>query len=121
MNIVTNPEIHKEFWKRIKELELTQADIIQDAEERGLHGLSKSRLSKYKSAVKRGDFKESLTPYMLGWLCVRYGINILIRVGVPVIKDDKVRFIVETFDEAKALWRLKMSFPDTKMRVEDIK
>jgi len=128
MNIVENPKIHKELWKRWDELGLTSADIIHDAEERGML-IVPSRISKYKHAVKRDkdgnvisyDFKGSLTVLQLIWLSYRYGVNISINIGTLTLKQGKPAFVVEDYDELKCLKALHRVFPNTKVILKDLK
>ena len=127
MNIVENPKIHKELWKRWDELEMTSADIIHDATERGVL-ITPARISKYKNAVKRDeegnitstDFKGSLTVLQLIWLSYRYGVNISINVGTLTLKAGKPVFIVEKYDELKCLKSLHRVFPNTKVILKDL-
>jgi len=112
--IVENPKIHKELFKRWEELDLKPVHIIKDAEERGMV-INASSMSKYKSAVKYDkdgsvksmNFKNSLTPIQLVWVCIRWGIFINIEIGEPVIKGDKVEFKVMPFNELKCLRKLR--------------
>lgn len=129
MNIVENPKIHKELLKRWKELDLTAAAIIEDAEERGIH-ISPPRISKYKSAIKYGknwkvksigSFKESFTSNQLLFLCYRYGIYVHINVGSPVIEGGKLKYEVMPFSEIDCLRKLYQVFPDLKIAVKDLK
>lgn len=128
MNIVENPKIHKELWKRWDELELTSADIIRDAEERGML-IVPSRISKYKHAVKRDkdgeiistDFKGSLTVLQLMWLSYRYGVNISVNIGTLTLKGGKPTFVVEKYDELTCIKRLHKAFPNTKLITKDLK
>jgi len=127
MNIVENPKIHKELWKRWDELEMTSADIIHDATERGVL-ITPARISKYKNAVKRDkegnivstDFKGSLTVFQLIWLSFRWGVNISINVGTLTLKAGRPTFVVEKYDELAALKKLHKVFPNTKVILKDL-
>lgn len=119
--LVENPKIHQELLKRWDELGLTSNQIINDAQERGM-SITASNISKYKKAVKRDkegkiismNFKGSFTQIQLVWLAFRYGIYVNINVGTLTVRDNKPLYIVEKFDELKALQRLKIVFPATK-------
>jgi len=127
MNIVENPKIHKELWKRWDELEMTSADIIHDATERGVL-ITPARISKYKNAIKRDeegniistDFKGSLTVLQLVWVCTRWGITININLGTLTMKNGKPVFIIEPYDELAAIKKLHKVFPNTKVILKDL-
>ena len=112
MNIVTNKKIHTEFWKRVKELDLSLTEIVEDATERGLKGLSKSRLSKYHSAFEKNDFKQIISPKILSWLMIRYGIFPNFNLGEPFINNGKIEYKIMPYDPVKCLRKLKQVFPD---------
>lgn len=127
MNIVENPKIHKELWKRWDELDMTSADIIHDAGERGML-ITPARISKYKTAVKKdeegniisSDFKGSLTVLQLMWLSYRWGINISINVGTLTLRDGKPIFKVEKYNELECIKKLHKVFPATKVILKDL-
>lgn len=126
MNLVSHPEIHKQLLKRWNELDLSSSQIIEDAKERGMT-ITPASISKYKNAIKRDkkgvikstNFKGTLTLIQLLWLSYRYGINININIGTLKIEDGKPVFVVEKFDELKALKKLKEVFPDAKIELKD--
>lgn len=106
MNLVTNPKIKAELFKRWEELSLKPADVIKDAQERGMN-ITAPRLSRYKS----GKSKEMITDNQLIWLCTRYGIFISYNVGEPVIENGKVKYVIKPYDEAKCLKILEQLKP----------
>lgn len=121
MNLVSHPEIHEHLTNRWKELDLTNADIIRDAEERGML-ITPACISKYRNAIKRNkkgeiksaNFKGSLSLAQLIWVCTRYGVFVNINIGTLTIQEGKPVFKVLPYNESDALKRLKRIFPDTK-------
>lgn len=91
--------IHNSLLKRWKELEKKNADIIHDAEERGMT-LTKSQMSTY---VNKGV---GLTQVQIIWLCLRYQIPILLQVGSPEIIGGEIKYVIQKFDEIEAIKNL---------------
>lgn len=104
--------IRIELEKRIKELGLKHTDIIKDAKARG-YKLSSSNISKY--------FKNSplynLRDEDIIWLAYRYGIYTSVQVGIPVMVDNKIKYVIPAYNEEKCLKILSKLFPN----VEEIK
>ena len=67
--------------------------VIKDAEERG-YKIAASSLSKYFKGIDSGSLSEN----QIVWLCIRYGIDLVLRV------QDK------PFNEVDALNKLKLIF-----------
>jgi hypothetical protein len=109
MNIVTHPKLKEELFKRWKDLGIKVADVIKDAEERGMK-ISSPRMSRYKT----GTSKEAISPRQLLWLSIRWGIPVSINIGNPVIEKGTVVYKVLPYDEAKCLAMLKRTFGDGK-------
>ena len=89
----TNKAIKKALLERIKELNISQSDIVKDATKFGYKGINKVNLSIYLS--NKSLSQSTLSEQHIFWLCYRYCIDI----KVHVIKMD--------YNERKALAYLK--------------
>jgi hypothetical protein len=98
--------IHGFILKRIEELKLKPADIIKDAADLGMK-IESASLSKY---MKHGNCKGGLSEENIIWLCIRYGIEINLMVGTPVIDNNKLTLDLPPYNEEKALAKLKVLF-----------
>lgn len=113
MSIVKDSDrLKEELLKRLKELYPTNVGygfknsaVVKDASERGIK-IEAGQLSRYFGKGKKNVLSEE----QLIYLSFRYGINIQLAIGVPVIKDGKVYFEVPAFNEAKALQTLKLLY-----------
>lgn len=102
-----SPSLREELKKRTREeLKLTLKMICDDATSRG-QNISIHSLSKYFS----NSDVNNLSQEAIVWLSYRYGIYITLGVGVPKIKDNKVKFEVLPYNEATALKMLDKVFP----------
>ncbi len=77
MNLVSNEKIKKLLFDRWKELDLSVAEVIQDAAERKVK-ICPTRLSRYKNGKKLGISEDQLL-----FLCTLYGIFITFNIGKP--------------------------------------
>lgn len=101
MDIVKDSSaIHSSLLKRWEDLDLSQADIVKDAAERGFT-ITKSALSAY---VKH---KKQFTQKHIIWLCLRYDIPVQLQVGKAVVVNGGVRYKIEKYNELRALENLK--------------
>lgn len=102
MDIVKNSKsIHAALLKRWEQLELSAADIIRDADERGVK-ITKSNMSSYRKNQK------NMTQEQIIFLCLRYGVPVLLTVGNPVIIQNKITgYEIPKYDEVECLKRLK--------------
>lgn len=91
--------IHKCLLKRWEELELKNADIIHDAEERGMI-LTKSQMSNYVNK------NIGLTQTQVLWLSIRYFIPVQVQIGSPEINGDKIQYTIPKYDELQAIKNL---------------
>lgn len=91
--------IHKCLLKRWKELELKNADIIHDAEERGMT-LTKSQISNYVNK------NIGLTQMQVLWLTIRYFIPVQVQIGAPEIILGEIKYTIPKYDELQALRNL---------------
>ena len=65
---------------RFKELNLKPSDVVKDAKERGMKTITKEKLSRYlNSDIPIHGFP---TQKDVIWLCVRYGLEIQIKVNI---------------------------------------
>lgn len=101
MDIVKNSKsIHAALLKRWEKLGLTSAAVIKDAAERGMT-ITKSGLSAYKKHSKQ------LTQEQIIFLCLRYGIPVLLTVGNPVIVNNEVKgYKIPEYNELECLKKL---------------
>lgn len=104
--IKDSKQIHSFLLQRMSELKLKAADIVKDAEERGFK-VDSSSLSRY---LKSGNVKGSLSEEAIIWLCIRYGIDLMLLAGTPKIVEGKLRIELPKYNEAVALAKLKVIF-----------
>lgn len=106
-SIIKDSSSIREFIKqRIKELDLKPAGIIKDAGERNMK-IESAALSRY---LKNGNCKGSLSEENIVWLCLRYGIDVMLIAGTPKIKDNKLKIELPPYNEEQALAKLKLIF-----------
>lgn len=98
--------IHSFILKRIKELELTPASIIKDAEGFG-RKIEAASLSKY---INHGNINGALSEDNIIWLSTRWGVDITLMVGTPTLVDGKLKINLPEYNEKKALAKLKTIF-----------
>lgn len=103
--IKSSTAIKKHLLKRWKELDVSQSSVVQDAQEKGMKGITDQSISRWK---KNPDMKGALNQMQVIFLAERWGIELQITVGTPVY----VAYEVEPFNETKALSRLIKIFPD---------
>ena len=96
--IVSSQNLKNAIKKRISELNLSYSDIIKDAEEKNVIGITKSSISIYFNS----NYPASgcLSQKNVIWLALRYGIDLKV-----IIK------LIEPYDEKAALKKLKKYFP----------
>lgn len=105
--IRSSEKIRQALLSRFELLELKQADILRDAEERGMK-ISKSMLSRY---IKNVDGVQ-ITEEQIIWLCLRYDLPVVVEVGVPELKNGLLHFkIPKKYNESRALRILQKVFP----------
>lgn len=110
MSIVKDSDrLKEELLKRLKELYPTNVGygfknsaVVKDASERGVK-IEAGQLSRYFGKGKKNVLSEE----QLIWLSFRYGIIIQLSLGMPVLQDGKITFVVQKFDEARSLKLLK--------------
>lgn len=113
MSIVKDSDrLKEELLKRLKELYPTNVGygfknsaVVKDAQERGVK-IEAGQLSRYFGKGKKNILSED----QIIWLSFRYGINIQLAIGVPIVKDGKIVFEVPRFSEAKSLQILKLLY-----------
>ena len=113
MSIVKDSDrLKEELLKRLKELYPTNVGygfknsaVVKDASERGVK-IEAGQLSRYFGKGKKNILSEE----QLLWLSYRYGIFIQLSIGTPIIRDNKIYFEVEKFNEAKSLQILKLIY-----------
>ena len=113
MSIVKDSDrLKEELLKMLKELYPTNVGygfknsaVVTDALERGVK-IEAGQLSRYFGKGKKNILSED----QIIWLSFRYGINIQLAIGVPIVKDGKVYYEVSKFNEARALQTLKLLY-----------
>lgn len=105
MNLTNNNRLRTEILKRIKELDYTYTEIVNDANERNMP-IKNERLSKYIKGKPGG-----LTEEQLIWLATRLGIYIHLNFGDAVIVDGKVTYKIGKFNELRSLQMVNHIFP----------
>ena len=106
MSIIKDSDTLKQaLLTRLKELYPTNlgygfknSSVVKDALERGIK-IEAGQLSRYFGKSRKNVLSED----QLIWLSYRYGISIQLSIGTPIIKDNKIYFEVEKFNEAKSL------------------
>lgn len=95
--IKIDPRIRIALIERTKELELTQAQIVEDAEKRGYKGINRPNLSAYFSDkfVEKGN----LSAQHILWLCFRYCIEIHLQVNKVVYSDKRAEAGLKLFEK----------------------
>ena len=104
MKLVENDFLREQVLKRLAEIHWKDADLIKDANERGVK-LEASRWTKYKKN-KSGQ----ITDEVLLWICTRIGIDVCVRFGKPVFDGKKITWVIPKFDELEALTKLKQIY-----------
>jgi len=94
--------IHKCLLKRWEELELKDSHIIKDAEERGMK-LTKSNMSNYRQST---GVPHGMTQKQVLWLAIRYGINVMITIGQPVVKNGDIVYEIDKYNELNCIKNL---------------
>nr|WP_298658721.1 hypothetical protein [uncultured Flavobacterium sp.] len=108
MKLTENDKLKELVFDRLKELDMSQADVIKDAEERGIK-ITPSSLSKYKKGVKNG-----LTETQLLFICSRLYIPVNINFGELANVDGKLKWRIPKYDHTKMLQLLSKTFPYAK-------
>jgi len=109
MSIVKESDkLRKALKERWDKLELKQKDVVKDAMERNFK-IPGEALSRYMSGKQKGSLSEG----QIIWLAYRYGIFVMLQVGIPKQKaDGTVSFAVPPFNEERSLALLKKIFPN---------
>lgn len=105
--IKDSERIRKILKERFDDLALTARSIVEDANEKGLK-INESSISRY---LNHGNTKSSISEEAIIWLCFRWGIQITLLVGKPVLKDKRLLLEVPKYNETECLTKLKKLFP----------
>ncbi len=95
---------------RFKEAEKSLSEVIMDANLRGMR-FTIASLSKY---LNYDSPEGGLSEEGIIWLCFRYGINVHLLVGTPVIKDGHIDLQIVPYNEQDSLKKLDTVFPNLK-------
>lgn len=113
--IKSNEDLRQVLLNRLRDVqpkyvsnrvEINQAAICRDAAARGF-SITLPQLSKY---IKHGYKNYSLKENQIIWLCVRYGIDISLRIGVPKIENKEIKYKIRPYSEKECLNNLKAVF-----------
>ncbi len=104
--------IRKLLVNRFEELKLRSTTITEDANKRGMK-FTMAMLSKY---LNHDNPEGGLSDDGILWLCFRYGINVHLLVGFPVVdkKTGDISLDVTPRDENWSLKKLNEFFPNLK-------
>lgn len=118
--VKSNEDLRKALKARLKDVcpkypgkknpegpvEIHQSMICKDAKERGFN-ITPQQLNKY---LNHGHATYSLKEDQILWLCVRYGIDISLRVGEPKVEGKSIKYKIRPYSESECLKRLKDIF-----------
>lgn len=104
MNLAENEQLKQIIFARLQELDMTHAELMKDASERG-YELNRSRYSKWKKGQPGALNDENII-----WIMERLGIAYNVNFGVPTIKEGKLNWIIPKFEMLTALRRLNILF-----------
>lgn len=97
MNVIKDSTaLHKALLARWTELALKNADIIKDADERGMK-FSKANLSNYRNK------QDGLSELQLVWLSFRYDIPVKLVIGKQTIVGDVIRNVIPAYNEKRCI------------------
>jgi hypothetical protein len=88
--------LHKALKARWEELNLKNADIIKDADERGMK-FSKANLSNYRNK------QDGLSELQLVWLSFRYDVPVKLVIGKQTVIDGVIRNVVPAYNEKRCI------------------
>ena len=113
-SIVKDSErIRKLLKERFDDQRLRAKDIVVDANEKGLN-INESSLSRY---LNHGNTRSSISEEAIIWLCFRYGIQITLLIGKPVLKEKRLVLELPRYNEEECLTKLKQVFPWEKQQI----
>lgn len=104
MRISESEKLRNILFARMAEIELKPADIIKDAEERGIK-INASSFSKYKKGLKGG-----LTDEQVFYLCQRLYVPVHIFFGNPELKGTKITWVIPPYNELEVVKNLNKIF-----------
>lgn len=84
---------------RITELKLSNLAVVKDARERGRE-LTDSSFSRF---IKHGNVQSTLSQEDVIWLCFRYGIEIKLLVGSPMVSEGRIKLVVPAYNEEQCI------------------
>lgn len=106
--IKSSKTIKELLKKRFDELKLRSTDIVDDANKRGMK-FTFAMLSRY---LNHDNSTGGLSDDGILWLCFRYGINVHLLIGTPVLKDGKIQLDTTPKDEEWSLKKINSFFPN---------
>lgn len=104
MKLADNNKLKKIVFDRLTEINMRPAELIKDAEERGMK-INASSFSKYKKGEKGG-----LTDEQLLWVCCRLDIKINVNFGEATLEGNNIKWVIPKFDELKAIKNINKFF-----------
>lgn len=79
-----NTQIRETLRKRFHELNVSYSKVAKDAKALGVSGINRSSVCKYF----RSETKGTITHEQIIWLCVRYGIEVKVKVASLSYKEE---------------------------------
>lgn len=98
--------IRELLTERVKVLGLSHTQIAEEAQKFGMKNINHSSLSRYFNNIPVNALSEE----SIIFLCWRYGIQVMLMVGKPVLKGNKLGFEVPPYDEKACLANTKKLF-----------
>lgn len=100
-------KIRELLKERFKDLNLKSRHIILDAKEKNI-SFTEASLSRY---LNHGNIVNGLAEEHIVWLCIRYGIELRLLVGKPVLSGTKMNLVIPKYNEKECLEKLSKIFP----------
>lgn len=93
---------------RFKEININISKVVDDANKRGMR-FTIAMLSKY---LNHDSPEGGLSEEGILWLCFRYGINVHLLIGTPVVKNGHIDLQIFPYNENACLKKLVSVFPN---------
>jgi len=104
MNLTKNNTLRQAIIDRIKELNMSYAELLKDAAERGMK-IAPARISKYVKNKYGGMTEEQVL-----WVATRLGIYINLNLGKLTVDGGVPKFKITPYNEQEALKTLNRIF-----------
>jgi hypothetical protein len=104
MNLTKNNTLRQAIIDRVKELNMSYAELLKDAAERGMK-IAPARMSKYVKNKYGGMTEEQVL-----WVATRLGIYINLNLGKLTVDSGVPKFKITPYNEQEALKMLNRIF-----------